>query len=193
MAENKHQQLVNSICDAVVAALKPLFEAQTTQNGAEFANVNTLIAALVARVEVMEKGAATTGGAKRAPRGERKTGGATAAAAKTNSDDPLDKVKNAMLFARRMWADDEAFRAKYMSEAVQAEIDGDDKTTKHADGSEARWLAEGSLFWRKCATAQQKKDIRDEFNRWKEERERSALAEPLGADDGADDDGEEDA
>ena len=189
MAENKHQQLVNSICDAVVAALRPLHEERTTQIGAEFANVNTLIAALVARVEVMEKGAATTGGAKRPPRGDRKTGGATAAAAKTDSDDPLDKVKNSRLYARRMFAVNEDFRAKYMSEAVQAVIDGDDKTTKHADGSEERLLAEGVLFWSKCATAQQKKEIRDEYNRWKEERARSALAEPLGADEG----GEEDA
>jgi len=192
---SKHQELVNSISEASLAALKPLFEAQTAQNGAEFANVNTLLAAIVARLEVLEKGAASGSAAKRAPRGERKTGG-TAAAAATASDDPLDKVKNAMLFARRMWSDDEAFRTKYHTDAVQVAIDDDDKTTKHADGSEARWLAEGSLFWRKCATAQQKKDIRDEYNRWKEDRERAALAEPLGADDGTptpDESGEADA
>lgn len=189
MADSKHQQLVNSIRDAVVAELKPLLEAQTAQNGAEFANVNTLIAALVARFEVIEKGAATTGAPKRPPRGGRKTGGATAA--KTDSDYSLDKVINGMLYTRLMWAD-EAWKARYMTEAVQAKIDGDNKTTKHAEGSEARCRAEGGLFWLKCASEQQKKEIRDEWNRWKEERKRSALAEPLGADDGAVDDGADD-
>ena len=182
MADSKHQQLVNSIRDAVVADLKPLLEAQTAQNGAEFANVNTLIAALVARFEVLEKGAATPGGPKRPPRGGRKTDGATAA--KTGGDYSLDKVINGMLYTRLMWAD-EAWKARYMTEAVQAKIDGDNKTTKHAEGSEARYRAEGGLFWLQCASAQQKNEIRDEWNRWKEERKRSALAEPLGADDGA--------
>ena len=88
-----------------------------------------------------------------------------------------------------MWADDEAFRAKYLSESVQTLIDCDDTTTKFTECTEKRWLAEGSLYWRKCATTQQKQEIRDEYTRWKDGRARDQLAEPLGADDN----GEEDA
>lgn len=178
---SKHQELVTSISTATLAILKPLFEGATAQTGTEFAHVNTLLAAILARLEVLEKGAAASP-AKRAPRGERRVGGGGAAAAA--SDDPYEKVKNAMLFSRRKWTEDE-WRRRFLTAAVQAEIDADDKTTKHAEGTVERWLAEGGLFWRKCATVQQKKDIRDEFNRWKEDRDRAALATPLAADAGA--------
>jgi hypothetical protein len=206
MAENnKHQQLVNSLSEATVSGVKPSIdavkasiealkadiEAMKAQHAAEFANLCALISAVCARFEVVEyQLSSTPGGTKRTPRGERKTRGASAAAAKTDNSDG-STVKNSMLFARDQWAKNPAFRTKYWSKAVQAKIDSDSNTCKHAEGSEARLFAEGRLFWSKCATPQQKKDIRDEFNRWKEERERSALAEPLGSDDGADDEEEE--
>ena len=184
----KQQALVKTLSDSMFARMEPLFNAITAQQGTEFANIHTLLAAMVARIEAMESGAAT-GGAKRAPRGERKTGGSTASA--TDNKDPLDKVKNAMLWTRHMWSDP-SFREKHMTDEVRALMDEDAKINIHEEGSAKRYATEGHFYWTKCATAQQKNDLRAEYNRWKDERTRSALAEPLKADNGADD-GEENA
>ena len=194
MPNTDKQKLDTSIAAAVTGILTSAFEtlaahtgaefaSLATQNSAEFASINSICSALLARVEVIEQFSTSSGGAKRALRGERKTGGAPVAKA-DGDDDQDDKIKNSMLYTRRMWANEEEFRTKYLTEAVQTEIDGDDKTTKHPADTEARRLAEGSLFWRKCATTQQKSAIRDEFTRWLEERKRGQLAEQL--DDGDD-------
>ena len=184
MTNNNNQKLVASIAEAVKVILNPAFETLAAQNGAEFTNLNSICSALLARVEVMEKIPPSTGGAKRAPRGERRT------VASTEGDDPLYiKIKNAMLYTRRMWASKFEFRTKYLTEDVQAEFDGNTKTSKHPVDTEARWLAEGRLFWQKCASTPQKNDIRDEFTRWQEERKRDELAEQLDADDDANDSG----
>ena len=172
MHNTDKQKLGTSIAEAVKVILTPAFETLAAQNSAEFASLNSICSALLARVEAIT----SSGGAKRALRGERKTGGAPVAKA-DGDDDQADKIKNSMHYTRRMWANEEEFRTTYLTEAVQTEIDGDDKTTKHPADTEARRLAEGSLFWRKCATDKQKSAIRDEFTRWQEERKRDLLAE----------------
>jgi hypothetical protein len=179
MAEptSKQQQLVNSLAEGVVIAMRPLLEEQAVQTAVEFANLTTMVASLVARLEVLERMGGP--GAKRATRGERKTGGG---AAKATTGDKYDKVINAMLYCRRMFADSAEFRAKYTCAATTAGIEGDDKITKHPEGSEARHLAEGHLVWRKFLTSQQKKDIKDEFKRWQDDRKRTGIPAPLVAD-----------
>ena len=121
-----------------------------------------------------------TCGAKRPLRSERKTG--ATAAAQPDSDDPQAKVKNSMLYARRMWADSESFRDKYYYVAVQAEIDNDEKISKELLGSESRLLNEGRLFWNKCASPSQKQDIRHEYDRWRDARRYAQIGEPLSVD-----------
>jgi len=183
MSDNKHQILVKSISTAVGTEIQPKLDALALQMGSEFSTIQVTLAALTARLEVLETMASSSGGgAKRAPRGGARTGGAKPAG--NASDDPLDRVKNAMLFTRRMWSDDEKFRTKYRDEATVAAIEADEKVMKHAEGTEARYLAEGSLFWKKCATDQVKKDIRDEYGRWKEDRAKAAVAPPLPVDNG---------
>jgi len=188
MPNTDKQKLDTSIAEAVKVILTPAFETLAARNGAEFAslaaefaNLNSICSALLARVEVIT----SSGGAKLALRGERKTGGAPVAKA-DGDDDPDDRVVNSLLYTRRMWANEEEFRTTYLTEAVQTEIDGDDKTTKHPADTEARRLAEGSLFWRKCATDKQKSAIRDEFTRWQEERKRALLADVDDGDDTVD-------
>jgi len=191
---NVHQQLVNSICDATVAALKPQHEQLSGSIAYEFANVNTLLGSVIARLEVFECGGAAGGGgggggAKRAPRGERKTG---AAAAKkppivAADADVYSAVKNAWLFCRRMWVDDEGFRARYSSASTAAAIEADEKSMKCPEGSLDRLLAEGSVVWRKGLTDAQQESVRAEFRRWKEERKKQALEDPLAADSNAED------
>lgn len=186
---SKHQQLVSSLSEGVCAKLRPLIESMKTESAAEFANMHTLLAAVAARLEVLEAGGGAGGAAKRAPRGERKTGaakagGAKAAGAAKDTGDDLDKVKNSMLFCRRMWELDADFRAEYTTADVEAAIQADEKCTKHAEGSKERLLAEGSLVWRTCLTDAQKKEIKDKFVRWQEERAKGDLAPPLAADEG---------
>ena len=173
MTENitKHQQLVNSICDGVDARIRPLFEALTVQSGTESAHLYTVVAAIGARIEVLEK----TCISERLPLSERKT-------AQPDSDDPHTKVKNSMLYVRRMWADSESFRDKYHSAAVQAEIDNDKKTSKEPLGSESRLLNEGRLFWNKCASVAQKQEFRHGYGRWRDARRCAQIGEPLSAD-----------
>ena len=122
MAENNitQRQLINSICDGVEARIRPLFE-----------DLYVVVAAIGARLEVLEK----TSGAKRPLRSEHKTG--ATAAAQPDSNDPHDRIKNSMLYTRRMWADDESFRIKYHSAPVQVEIDNDKKKSvvDESDGS----------------------------------------------------------
>ena len=169
MADNK--LLVKNTAWAVKATLVPAFEALelaietlTREIGSEFANISTLLTTLEARVEAIEKSLV--------PDRRRKTGG-------SDTDDPLDKITNSMLYTRRLWADNEEFRAKYLSEGVRAKLDEDCRVSKHPTDTEARWLAEGHIFWHRCATPQQKTEIRDAFNRWKEERSCAQLPEPL--------------
>lgn len=181
--DTKHKLLVDSIAMGVNATLQPQLEKMVGQIAAENANIVALLASIAARLEILEVGGGAAG-AKRAPRGERKTGGAAPkAAAAAAGDDPYAKVANAMLYFRRFYAEDEAFREKYSSDATAAKIEADDRVTKHAEGSERRLLAEASLIWRECLTDGQKKVVKDEFTRWKEDREKAALAPPLDADD----------
>ena len=100
-------------------------------------------------------------------------------AAAAGEEDPYSKIKNAMLYCRRMWADCTEFREQYQTPNMAAEIEADNKVSKLPKGSEERCLAEGNLIWRKCLDGQQKTAIRHAFLWWKEERERQGLVESL--------------
>jgi len=171
---SQHQVLIDSISAAVVAALTPLIEDIKTQIGAEFVNSQVLVSSVLAKLEVT---AAAEGPQKRTTRGTRATGGAAPPGGAP--DDPAAKVKNAMLFTRWEWANNPDFRARHTSEAAQAEFDKDPSATKHPAESEERLKAEGGIFWRKVASEPQKKEIRDAFGAWKEERMRAVIPDPL--------------
>lgn len=194
MADSKHQQLVTSIAEGVAATLDPRFKDLSEQFASEIAIINTLLAALVARMEVLEVSSPSTG--KRTARVGKTGGGAatataTTAAGATDAADAGSTVKNAMLYAR--WAAHALapFREKFFSEESTIAFAADEKLSAIPEGTEKRFLAEGSFFWKKLATPQQKTEIRDEFKRWKEGNSRVDLAEPLGADGGEPDDGPE--
>jgi len=178
MADTKHQQLVNSIANGVIASIKPLIESQKTESSAEFANILTILGSIQARLDVI----GTEGGAKRAPRGERKTGAAAPAAPGSKEKSTEDKVANAMLYARWAMANDPDFRKRYRDAGAIAVIQADEKTMKLAEGSTERYHAEGSLLWRQYFTEAKKKAVKDEFGRWKETRSKNALEAPLDAD-----------
>lgn len=180
----KHQQLVNSISAHTTSALRPLFDAVRKEATVEFANLNTNIAAILARFEFLERGDASIGVTKRALRGERKIGGAVASITEVDSGVDFNKVTNTMLYCRRMMADSKAFRDKYVTKAFQDMIDADEKTMKHAEGSEGRYLAQGYLFWRKFASEDQKVNIRAEYRRWDDIRKREAIDASLAIDTG---------
>lgn len=181
MAASKQQQLVDSIVDGI----KPLLDDQTKATSVELANLSTMLAGIVARLEVLEAGA-PAGGAKRQTRGARQTGGGAGAgvAKGAASGDARDKVKNAMLFCRWAMAHDDDFREKY--EHYLPTLAEDEKVAAKDEGSEERKLLEGSQLWKSCLTEDEKKDVRAEFTRWKEALGKEALAKPLDADDGKD-------
>ena len=164
-----NQLLVNNTANAVKAlvpafdALELAIETLVRDSGSEFADLTTMLTRVEERLEAIERSLTPVGR-------KQKTGG---------SDDPLDKVSNSMLYARHRWADQEEFRAKYLSEDVRAKIEVDHRVSKHPTDTKARWLAEGYVFWHRCATPQQKTEIRDAFNRWREERSCAQLPEPL--------------
>ena len=168
MADTK--LIVNNTACAVKATLAPAFEALefaietlARDNGFEFANLLALFTTLEARIKAVETSLV--------PNRKHKTGG-------SDTNDPLDKITNSALYTRRMWANEE-FRADYLSEDIQAKLGEDHRVYKHPTDTKARWLAEGHVFWHRCATPQQKTEIRDSFQRWKEERSCAQLPEPL--------------
>jgi len=170
-----HQMLVDSIVKAAVSGIKPLFDEQTKAQSTELSNVQLTLNAILARMEVLEAGG---GNAKRPPRAERKTGGTTTTTKQTGgSANPLDKVKNAMLYCRRMWADDPEFRKTYSTDAVKAVIDANEKAQSLPEG-ETRYLHEGNLAW-KSLTDVQKREVRERYQTWKTDRERGAIGDPL--------------
>lgn len=188
MSDNasKQKQLVDGIAAAVRATLDGEFQALRNEFSAEFANIASTLATIMARLEVLDI-AGGVGAPKRAPRGEKKPGGAAApraaAAEAAGEEDPWDKVKNAMLYCRRKWATDPDFRSRYLTANTQQVFDADDAINKKQAGSEDRLLLEGSVAWKKCLSEPQKKEVRDDFTRWKEARERGELADSLTADD----------
>lgn len=170
-SSNAHKILIESIVGAINENVMP-------QIATELAEVKILLSQVLARLELFGKEGAPAP-AKRAPRGERKTG--VAAAGNTDAaDDPLSRLKNAMQFTAAMWALSEEFREAHANEEVQATFDTAATTKKHEAGSEARLKAEGNLIW-KNSTAEEKDAIRAEFTRWKEERACQALEAPLEA------------
>lgn len=179
MAASKQQQLVDSIVDG----MRPLIEAQTKETAGELANINTLMAGILARLEALETGGATAG-AKRQTRTTRQTGGGAGASKAAASGDPRDKVKNAMLYCRWAMANDDEFREKY--EHHLETLAEDEKVAAKEEGSEERKLLEGSQLWKTCLSEEEKKDVRDSFTRWKEELGKETLEKPLNTDDGKD-------
>ncbi|GFR91518.1 BA71V-K205R [Elysia marginata] len=185
---NKHQRLVSSIVSSIMTEIVPHLEELKTTVAADHASFGVLLNTIMMRIEVLEKAITPSGGApKRPPRGERKVGGgspegAAAAAEKNNEDFSQDKIKNAMLFCRRQWADSDEFRSRYLTKTIQDSFNLDDKVAKNPENSEARLLAEGSCFWRNHAAPQQKQEIREKYMRWKDERDRAQITSPLTTD-----------
>ena len=156
--------LVNETACAVKAlvpaldALEIAIETLARDNGSELADISSMLTNIEERTEAIEQSLALI---------SRKH--------MSNTDDPLGKLTNSMLYTRHMWADQEEFRTKYLSD----EIGEDSAVSKHPNGTKARWHAEGRTFWHKFATPSQKTEIRDAFTRWKEERSCAQLPEPL--------------
>lgn len=190
MAENKqrlHQALVTSIVDAVTETFTPLLGDQTTSLGVEFAELKVTLNAILVRLEALEASGITAGGgAKRPPRGERKTGGTTSKKG-GGAADPYSKVSNSWLYTRRMWLDSEEFRGRFLTPELREQMAGDPAVAKHEPETAGRLGAEAKYFW-DHKTPEQQKILKDEFDRWKEDRKRGEVSEPLAADDDADGD-----
>ena len=159
MADN--QQWINNV--PAFDALEVAIETFARDSGSEFADIITTLASIEARIETIEQSLALLSMKK-------KTGG---------SDDPLDRVTNSLLYTKYRWAAQEKFRANYLSEDVQAKLDNDSRVTKHHVNTKDRWHAEGHVFWHRCATLEQKNEIRNEYNHWRKERSSAQLPEPL--------------
>ena len=151
-----NQDLIIDVADVVSGLLKPL-NCQLAMLLDESADIRASLEAL-----------------KTAPRARKAVRVSASTEEEANLEpeevDPYDKVKNVMLFTRRMWADDDKFRALYDSDTLQAAADGDSRLSAMAEGSEERRFAEGILFWRKFANNPQKTQIRKSFNEWRETR-----------------------
>ena len=190
MADSRHNALVKSITDPIGVLIEKQFKQYGQENAAEFANINTLLGACLARLEAVENSKHFNGGTRRTPRGERKTGGVALKKPTPVKDDGFDmtKVKNAMLFFRMMWTTNSDFRKRYLSKEITAKLETETTVaTKGVEGSTSRYSAEGLAVWKMYLTDPQKKDIRDEFSRWKDEVLKQELPDPLTADGGEDD------
>jgi hypothetical protein len=138
-----------------------------------------ILANIMARVEALEVSKSTV---KRAPRSDRKTGTTTATTKSTKTtsggDDVWDKVKNAMLYTRRKFAESEEFRNKLLAdEDLKQKIEDDEKVQKKPEG-EARYLEMGRVAWKEMSKDQKDK-VRAEFGEWKKNRTVENIPKPL--------------
>jgi hypothetical protein len=184
---NKQAELVKSIVDSVNDALA----SDRKETGEKFAQLVTMNASILARLEAME---GILNGQRRPVKTASKAGGAAkngGASKKNASDDPRDRVKNSMLYARWAFANDEAFRDEFLTEEAQGVLDAEDFGKKSGD---ELLLAQGQLLWKKHFSDEQKNDIRDRYNKWTEDRKRDGGEPQLDEDgDAAADTGEPDA
>ena len=178
---SKQQQLVDSLIEGIASLLMPELTDIKTQLASLAANKTVMDSAVLARVEVLEFG----GGSKRPPRTERKTG-KTARKSNTGASqphsgkptNPWDKVKNAMLFFRRKFTEDE-YRTRYFTPEAVESVEANATCRKKTKDSEDYFLAAGQCVWKNNLTEDQKGEVRQDFGRWKEERKLQNIATPL--------------
>lgn len=195
-AESKQAELAASLAASNLEKLRPVLDEKFQQVVDLLTEVLTTLAQSQARLEVLE--AAIAGGKKpvktAAAKPAASKAGAKTAAKKAPAGDPRDKVKNSMLFFRYMFAQDDQFRTEYLTEEIEAAIDGDEGLAKKKDAHE-KLLATGSLLWKDHLTPDQKDDVRKLYNEWAEARKKEELGEQLdeAADAGADGDADAEA
>ena len=177
---DKQQALLNSIAKTVQTTISPMIDSLVAQIGTEFANHHTILSSIIARLEIIDiNNTPSVGNIKRAPRGERKT--ATNVVKNINNGDPEDKIRNARLYTRWMWAKNQEFRNRYGTPELQAQFSTDNAILKHPVDSIDRLFAEGFALWR-LSSGEIRNKITIEFKRWNEERIRAQITEPLNVD-----------
>lgn len=190
--------LITSVVDGVVAPLSTLIQDGFEGQSALLAEVMGSLAGFSARLEVLELQQSSIT-PKRQTRGPRKT--ATTKAIECGGDKEaveaaqMAKIRNGQHYVRYFWQKD-AWRAKYNTEEVAAQLAAIDKVNKFdiVTQTEKYMLAAGGAFWTTIATAAQKKSLSDEFKKWRDDRAVAALEPPLDADvDGAEGGGAADA
>lgn len=180
----RQEALVQSIAAAVRNELLEFQNNTATFNAQLMTDVNSILA----RLEILE---AIMQGKKRTVNAERKTGaGAKKPAAGKAAGSAVPT--NAMLYFRYAFANIPETRERWLTEESQSVIDTDDYKNK---AGEELLKAQAGTLWKKFLTDADKKEIKDEFTAWKNERgngdaepqldEDGAAAE--GADDGAPD------
>ena len=171
--KTKQEVFVEAITNAVVAAI-------SRDIGSELADIKATLATIFAQQEVLTMRGAP---AAHVPRGARKTG-ATTRSRKTpkSEEDKWAKCGNAMLWNRRMFAEDEKYRNKYFTPEVEKAVDADPSCKKHPKDSEKYYLAAGRFVWLKVWEADTRAEIKVLFKNWQEQRKLKALAAPLTAD-----------
>lgn len=178
-AVTKESQIVKSVTDGVVDAIRKILKEHETVQTDTSANLEVTITAILSRLDTLEL---NLSGSKRAP-AERKTGAAKAPGGKGKGKaaggDARDKVKNAMLYARWAFANDEEFRTEYLTDDAQGVLDGQDFKTKVG---EELYLAQGQALWKSHWTPEQKEEIRQKYNAWTQDRTREAAEPQLEAD-----------
>lgn len=181
---SKHKQLTESLSGAVVSSMREPLDEIKTEIASNHAETNTVLNAILARLEIVESMEKNSTPAKRAPKGERKGGKSTTSSSsdKSNKNDQKHKIKNARLYARYKYQTEEQFREKYMTPEIEEKMKNESNIQKKANGSDQKLSAEGFFLYDNCFTDQQKEEIKNEFKLFKEELKRADIAEPLDAD-----------
>lgn len=183
--ESKHAILTQSL----VEAIRPLTEDMKREQAAEFADVKAMLSQVIARLEILEQGAGSSDGAKRAPRATRQTGaargGAAGAAGATSSPD-VGKLVNSMLWSRHQYVTVEAHRTELkalpgVNQAI-AEVDAAGRLKGPAD-SEDRLKGEHRALW-SVLSDDTKKRLKNEFTAWKNEQNKKNIEPALEPDAG---------
>lgn len=185
---DKQHQLAAGIAKTILESIKPEMEAMKHANGeltgmllVRMNELEAKVNDILTRLSVLSS-AQGTSAVKKPVRttAERKVSEVatpsapvkrTTASAGDESLPEASKIKNAMLYARMMWATSEEFRDRFSEydDIISSKITPNPKA-----GPVAQLLARGSEAWRSFPE-NVKKTIKEEFANWKTEMQRTTI------------------
>lgn len=205
MANEQAKKLVNEITREIRGIVEPPLVDLQDQQTKTLVAVNAL-AARLDQIELALKGPGAKKATKTTPASSSSAGGgktgAAASSAKSSADGEPDpeKVKNAMLYMRFMFATSADFRARFLGREPdeEASLDADckdevkiqalkgklaaDPSVSGAKTTTQRRQNQGQFIWKHELSEQEQKNYRAEHRAWMKERESAGGPEHLESD-----------
>jgi hypothetical protein len=190
--------IIQSVMNAYREQIIPSLDTHRNELALELMEIKVLINSIAARLDIGKKldSSSSVRAIKQAGDGAvpkddaAPKDDAKPKAAKPKADKPKAVLNgdgskfaaNALLYCAQQWSENAEFRARFITDRIQGDINAQASLTKKPEGSVSRLRSEGTYVWNKWLTDEQKNSIRGDFIRRKEEIKRTDLAAPLTAD-----------